>query len=61
MPSRNSSLNQDSNYLTRREAQERRAAEQSADRSARLAHETLADRYAEQLRATTPAASLGTT
>jgi hypothetical protein len=42
---------QDSDYLARREAQERIAAEQSADPSARRAHEVLADRYAQRLRA----------
>ncbi len=43
--------NHDPDYLSRREAQERAAAEQSADPSARRAHKQLADRYAEQLRA----------
>lgn len=42
---------QDSDYLTRREAQERIAAAQSADPSARRAHEVLADQYARRLRA----------
>jgi len=42
---------QDSDYLTRREAQERSAAEQSADPSARRAHQSLADQYAQRLRA----------
>ena len=42
---------QDSDYLTRREAQERIAAERSADPSARRAHQVLADQYAKRLRA----------
>ena len=42
---------QDADYLTRREAQERIAAEQSADPSARRAHEVLAEQYAQRLRA----------
>ncbi|HEX7848914.1 MAG TPA: hypothetical protein VF485_04180 [Sphingomonas sp.] len=41
---------QDSDYLIRREAQERIAAEQSADPSARRAHKVLADQYAQRLR-----------
>lgn len=43
-------LGQDSDYLTRREAQERLAAEQSVDLAARRVHEVLAARYAERLR-----------
>jgi hypothetical protein len=43
-------------YLSRREAQERAAAEQSADPSARRAHEQLAHHYAERLRGTASAA-----
>lgn len=39
-------------YLSRREAQERVAAEGSADLAARRAHAELADRYARRLRAT---------
>jgi hypothetical protein len=47
---------QDSDYLARREAQERIAAEQSADPSARRAHQSLAEQYAQRLRASpTPA------
>jgi hypothetical protein len=42
---------QDSDYLARREAQERMAAEQSADPAARRAHQVLADQYAQRLRA----------
>jgi hypothetical protein len=42
---------QDADYLTRREAQERIAAEQSADPSARRAHKLLAEQYAQRLRA----------
>jgi hypothetical protein len=42
---------QDSDYLSRREAQERIAAEQSADPSARRAHQLLAEQYARRLRA----------
>jgi hypothetical protein len=42
---------QDSDYLARREAQERIAAEQSADPSARRAHKVLAEQYAQRLRA----------
>jgi hypothetical protein len=46
----------DADYLTRREAQERIAAEQSADPSARRAHKLLAEQYAERLRAPPPTA-----
>ena len=42
---------QDADYLSRREAQERIAAEQSADPSARRAHQVLAEQYARRLRA----------
>ena len=38
-------------YLSRREAQERAAAAQSADKAARRAHVELADRYARRRRA----------
>ncbi len=38
----------DSDYLTRREAQERLAAEQSVDLAARRVHEVLADQYAKK-------------
>jgi hypothetical protein len=48
------SLDHDSDYLTRREAQERLAAEQSVDLAARRVHELLANRYAEQRRAVLP-------
>lgn len=41
---------QDVEYLARREAQERMAAEQSADPSARRAHRALAEQYARRLR-----------
>lgn len=41
----------DSDYLTKREAQERHAAEQSVDPAARRAHQSLAEQYAERLRA----------
>ena len=44
----------DLNYLRRREAQERIAAEQSPDPAARYAHGELADRYAERLRVAMP-------
>ena len=44
----------DQDYLRRREAQERAAAEQAPDPAARLAHEKLAKRYAERLRAAMP-------
>ena len=40
----------DADYLTRREAQSRAAAASSADPAARVAHETMASRYAEQLK-----------
>ncbi len=43
---------QDLDYVARRAAQERAAAEQAADPSARRVHETLAGHYAEQLRGT---------
>jgi len=42
---------QDTDYLARREAQERMAAAQSADPSARRAHQVLAEQYARRLRA----------
>ncbi|HWU74053.1 MAG TPA: hypothetical protein VN137_11240 [Sphingomonas sp.] len=41
---------QDVEYLARREAQERIAAQQSADPSARRAHQALAEQYARRLR-----------
>jgi len=41
---------QDADYLARREAQERIAARQSADPSARRAHQALAEQYARRLR-----------
>jgi hypothetical protein len=41
----------DEDYLARREAQERMAAEQSADPSARHVHQVLAEQYARRLRA----------
>ena len=52
-----SRLGHDSDYLTRREAQERLAAEAAADLAARRAHESLADRYAAQLNADVPVGS----
>jgi hypothetical protein len=45
----------DPEYLTRREAQERRAAEQSVDPAARRAHQSLAEQYARRLRTPPPA------
>jgi hypothetical protein len=48
---------QDADYLARREAQERIAAEQSADPSARRAHQVLAEQYAQRLRASPARAS----
>ena len=45
----------DTEYLSQRAAQERLAAERSSDPSARRVHETLAEGYAEKLRATMPA------
>lgn len=44
----------DPDYLARREAQERKAAEQAADPAARRVHKTLADHYAGR-RKTPPA------
>jgi len=41
---------QDSDYLARREEQERIAAKQSADPAARRAHQVLAEQYARRLR-----------
>jgi hypothetical protein len=41
----------ESEYLSRREAQERAAAAQSADLAARRAHSEMADRYANRRRA----------
>ena len=46
----------DQDYLRRREAQERAAAEQAPDPAARRAHDELADRYAERLRVGLPPA-----
>jgi phosphoribosylaminoimidazole-succinocarboxamide synthase len=46
----------DQDYLRRREAQERAAAEQAPDPAARHVHSELADRYAERLRAAMPMA-----
>ena len=46
----------DQDYLRRREAQERAAAEHAPDPAARHAHAMLADRYAERLRAAMAAA-----
>lgn len=43
-------MNRDMEYLARREAQERVAAEQSTDLAARRAHAELADRYADRRR-----------
>lgn len=40
----------DAEYLARRESQSRAAAAASADPAARVAHETMADRYADQLK-----------
>lgn len=45
----------DTDYLARRESQERSAAEQSVDPSARLVHEAMANGYAAQLRVMRPA------
>lgn len=42
-------LGHESDYLTRREAQERLAAERSTDLSARRVHQMLADQYAARL------------
>jgi len=42
---------QDTDYFARREAQERSAAERSADPSARHVHQVLAEQYARRLRA----------
>lgn len=42
---------QEVEYLARREAQERMAAEQSADPSARRVHQVLAEQYARRLSA----------
>ena len=54
MTDQSSPPGQDQDYLRRREAQERAAAEQAPDPAARHAHETLADGYAERLRAAMP-------
>lgn len=40
----------EADYLSRREAQSRSAAAASTDPAARLAHETMANSYAEQLK-----------
>ena len=47
----------DLHYLTRRESQERLAAERANDPAARRVHAALADGYAQRLRAKMPAAS----
>lgn len=44
----------DHDYLARREAQERAAAERAPDPAARIAHAALASRYAERLRMAMP-------
>ena len=44
----------DRTYLARREAQERAAAATAPDPAVRHIHETLANRYAERLRAAMP-------
>jgi hypothetical protein len=44
-------------YLSRREAEERLAAERSVDPAARLVHVALADGYAARLRTMLPAAA----
>jgi hypothetical protein len=44
----------DQDYIRRREAQERAAAEQAPDPAARHVHNVLADNYAERLRAVMP-------
>ena len=50
-------LAHDMHYLTRRESQERLAAERADDPAARRVHAALADGYAQRLRVTMPAAS----
>ncbi|HEX7694625.1 MAG TPA: hypothetical protein VF409_09055 [Sphingomonas sp.] len=50
MSNKDNGLIQDSDYFSRREAQERLAAEQSVDLAARRVHEDLADQYAARLR-----------
>ena len=50
MFSKDKALGHDSDYLTRREAQERLAAEQSTDLSARRVHQALAEQYAARRR-----------
>lgn len=46
----------DMQYLTRRESQERLAAEHAPDPAARRVHAALAEGYAQRLRATIPVA-----
>ena len=50
MSNEDKALGRDSDYLTRREAQERLAAERSADLSARRVHQALAAQYAARRR-----------
>ena len=50
MSNEDKALGRDSDYLTRREAQERLAAERSADLSARRVHQALAEQYAARRR-----------
>ncbi|MBS0479586.1 MAG: hypothetical protein JSR79_09835 [Proteobacteria bacterium] len=47
----------DQDYLRRREAQERAAAQHAPDPAARYVHAVLADYYAERLRMAMPAAA----
>lgn len=54
MTDQSSQPGHDQDYLRRREAQERAAAELAPDPAARRAHDELADRYAERLRAAMP-------
>ncbi|MDB5678239.1 hypothetical protein [Sphingomonas bacterium] len=54
MTDQSNSPGHDRDYLARREAQERAAAEHAPDPAARRAHEMLADRYAERLRPAMP-------
>ena len=57
MPTDNNPIAADREYLTKREAQSRLAAERSVEPTARRAHEAMADGYAARLRAAMPAAN----
>ncbi|HEX4695323.1 hypothetical protein [Sphingomonas sp.] len=56
MTDQSSPPGQDHDYFSRRESQERTAADRSNDPAARRVHTALADGYAQRLRANMPVA-----